>query len=62
MSEEWRVMINIDDIFSIYLRDIASKTNEAFYRTMVKFVVLYRDCINEYGWQKKAEGECREAK
>lgn len=62
MSEEWRIMMNIDEILSIYLRDTASKTNESFYKTMLKFILLYRDCLNEYGWQKKAEAECREAR
>ncbi len=55
MSEEWRVMLSSDEIFGLYLRDVASKTNEMFYRTMLRFITLYRDCLNEYGWQKLAE-------
>ena len=31
MSEEWRVMLSVDEIFALYLRDVASKTNELFY-------------------------------
>ena len=62
MSEEWKVMMNCDEIFSVYLREIASKTNEIFYQSMLKFIFLYRECLNEYGWQKKAEAECREAR
>ena len=62
MSEEWRVMMNCDEIFAIYLRDAASKTNENFYSTLLKFIFLYRECLNEYGWQKKSEAECREAR
>ena len=55
-------MLSADEVLGLYLRDVASKTNEMFYRTMIKFILLYRDCLNEYGWQKKAEAECREAK
>ena len=62
MSEEWRVMLSADEILGQYLRDVASKTNEMFYRMMIRFILLYRECLNEYGWQKKAEAECREAK
>ena len=62
MSEEWRVMMSADEIFGLFLREVASKTNEMFYKTILKFLLLYRDCLNEYGWQKRAEAECREAK
>lgn len=50
ISEEWRVMMNADEILGLYLRDVANKTNEMFYRMMIRFVLLYRDCLNEYGW------------
>jgi len=62
MSEEWRVMLSCDEVFGIYLRDVSSKTNETFYRIILKLIMMYRECLNEYGWQKKAECECREAK
>eukprot|EP00347_Sterkiella_histriomuscorum_P007733 403347763 len=62
MSEEWRVMLSADEIFGLYLREVASKTNLNFYVTMVKYILLYRECMNEYGWQKLAESQCREAK
>ncbi len=55
-------MLSADEILGQYLRDVASKTNELFYRMMIRFILLYRECLNEYGWQKKAEAECREAK
>jgi hypothetical protein len=50
MSEEWRVMLSADEILGQYLRDVASKTNELFYRMMIRFILLYRECLNEYGW------------
>ena len=55
-------MLSADEIFGLYLRDVASKTNELFYRTMIRFILLYRECLNEHGWQKLAEAHCREAK
>ena len=55
-------MMNCDEIFSIYLRDVAMKTNELFYPTILRFVLFYRECLNEYAWQKRAEAECREAR
>ncbi len=55
-------MLSADEILGLYLRDVASKTNEMFYRMMIRFILLYRECLNDYGWQKKAEAECREAK
>ncbi|CDW77355.1 UNKNOWN [Stylonychia lemnae] len=62
MSEEWRVMLSSDEIFGLYLRDVASKTNQLFYKNMLRFIMLYRECLNENGWQKLAESQCREAK
>lgn len=29
---------------------------------MSRFVLLYRDCFNQFGWLKKAEADCREAR
>ncbi len=53
-------MLNCDQIFSIYLRDVAQKVNEGFYEQLLRFVLYFRDCLNEYGWTKKGEAECRE--
>lgn len=44
-----------DEIFSLYLRDISKITNENYYRTCLKFVLLYRECLNEYGWLKRRD-------
>lgn len=50
MQEEYRVMLSTDEILALYLRDVASKTNQVFYKTMLRFVFLYRECLNDYGW------------
>ena len=62
LSEEHRVMLSADEIFALYLREVAHKTNSFFYQQMLRYILLYRDCLNEYGWQKLAESHCREAK
>jgi hypothetical protein len=47
----------VDEIFSLYLYKISQKVNENFYRTVLLFIVLFRECLNEIGWQKKIESE-----
>lgn len=29
--------------------------NESYYRTVLRFVLLYRECLNEYGWLKRRD-------
>ena len=62
MSEEWRVMLSCDEALTAYLRDVSSKTNAEFYEKALYFVLLYRECLNQYGWQKLAEAEVRECR
>lgn len=62
MNEEYRIMLSLDEILTAYLRQISAKVNEDFYIKVVHFALLYRDCMNTYGYQKLAEAQCREAK
>lgn len=62
MSEEWRVMLNCNESLAAYLRDVSSKTNSQFFAKVCLFVILYRECLNQYGWQKLAEAEVRETR
>jgi hypothetical protein len=58
--------LSCDDVFALYLYEVAQKVNVEFYEKMVKFVVLFRECMNEYGWKKLqdagengvTEGQC----
>jgi hypothetical protein len=59
IGENERMQLTCDDILCLYLRDYSTKTSPTFYRQLVRFVLMYRDCLNEYGWQKKAEYMCR---
>jgi len=48
-------LLSCDEIFCLYLREICRKVNEIYYRTVLRFVLLYRECMNEYGWIKRRE-------
>ena len=34
---------------------MAKQVNAEYFKTVFKFVLLYRDCMNKYGWQKRKE-------
>jgi len=34
--------------------------NPNYYKQMVQFVLMFADCLNIYGWHKRAEHECKE--
>lgn len=44
-----------DLIFCLYLRDLCKKVNSEYYKKVLRFVLLYRECMNEYGWIKRRE-------
>ena len=44
-----------DEVFCMYLREISKRVNESYYKQCLRFVLLYRECINECGWQKRRE-------
>ena len=48
-------MLKADEIFSLYLRNTCKKVNAKFYKVIIKFILLFRECLNEYGWHKKEE-------
>ena len=47
----------VDEIFALYLFKISQKVNENFYKIVLMYVILFRECLNEIGWQKKIESE-----
>lgn len=46
-----------DEVFALYLREVSRVVNPDVYKNVLKFILLYRECINEFGWQKKLEFE-----
>ena len=55
MTEEEKDKITCDEIFALYLRHVSKQVNETYYRTILRFVLLYRECLNEYGWLKRRD-------
>jgi hypothetical protein len=51
LSEKFEM--TIDEVLSLYLREVSRKVNEDTYKQVLRFVILYRECINKYGWIKK---------
>ncbi len=47
----------VDEIFALYLWKISEKVNDQFYRTVLAYTILFRECLNELGWAKKIESE-----
>ena len=44
-----------DDIFAKYLTEVSKKTNAEYFKIVSKFMMLYRECLNKYGWLKLFE-------
>lgn len=50
MSEHERDQLTCDDAFVLYLGDVSKYVNATYYKTVLRFIVLYRECLNELGW------------
>ena len=46
-----------DEIFALYLYRMSNRVNAIYYKTVMFYVILFRECLNEYGWGKKIESE-----
>lgn len=55
MTEEQKDQLTCDEVFSLYLRDVSKRVNETYYKTCLRFVLLYRECLNEHGWLKRRD-------
>ena len=54
-TQEQRDAMTCDEVFCLYLRQISKMVNESYYKQCLRFILLYRECINEYGWLKRRE-------
>lgn len=57
LTESDRNQMLVDEVFALYLSTIAKKLNEPYYKKVLAYVILFRECLNEIGWQKKMESE-----
>ena len=55
MDTESKNLLTCDEVLALYLRIICLKVNAKFYIIVLKFVILFRDCLNEFGWHKRRE-------
>lgn len=55
MSEQQKDSMTCDEVFCMYLREVCKNVNENCYKQCLRFVLLYRECINEFGWLKRSE-------
>jgi hypothetical protein len=47
-----------DEILALYLYRLSNRINADYWRSSaLPFVMLFRECLNEYGWGKKQESE-----
>ena len=59
MSELQKDALTCDEVFCLYLREVSKNVNEHWYKQCLRFVLLYRECINEFGWLKRSETYAR---
>lgn len=57
LTEDQKCRLSCDEVFAIYLYEISQKINPDYYKTMIRFILAYRECLNRYGWEKKAEND-----
>lgn len=55
MSESERDTLTCDDAFVLYLGDVSKYVNPTYYKTVLRFIILFRECLNDLGWQKRRE-------
>ena len=49
--------MKVDEIFALYLYKVSQKVNDSFYRTVLAFVIFFRECLNSIGWKKRRESD-----
>lgn len=51
---------NCDFAFAVYLKHCSTKTNDEFFKTICKFVILYREVFNQYGPDKYVSDDSKQ--
>ena len=55
MKEEEKDCLSCDEVFTLYLGHVSKHVNQIYYKTVLKFILLYRECLNAQGWQNRRE-------
>ena len=57
LTEQEKLNMFVDETFALYLYTVSQKVNDTFYRTVLAFVIFFRECLNEIGWKKRRESD-----
>lgn len=57
LAEDDRMKMSCDEILSYYLSEVGKKVSSEYYLVLLKFIVGFWECLNKYGWEKKAEND-----
>jgi hypothetical protein len=47
MTDEEMDQLSCDEILVTYLGEVSKRVNLFYFKTVLKFVLLYRECLNE---------------
>ena len=57
IEESDKMNMTADEVFAFYLYKTSRKINDQFYKTILAFVIFFREFLNEIGWKKLMESE-----
>ena len=58
LTKDDRKNMLADETFALFLYRTSQNVNKEVYKTVLTFVILFRECLNENGWNKlKESGE-----
>jgi len=57
LSDNERASMLVDEIFALYLWKTSTRVNSEFYKIVLAYAILFRECLNDLGWSKKFESE-----
>lgn len=55
MNPHERQDLSCDHAFALYLTQASKLVNQEYFKVLTRFVMLYRQCLNEVGWQRRRE-------
>jgi hypothetical protein len=55
MNDDKKENMKCDELFCLYLRHMSKQVNSSFYRTVLRFVLLYRACMNECAFFRRRD-------
>ena len=53
LNYQQKCRMTIDDVLSVYWRDISRKTKLKMYRSVIKFIIMFWEWLNQMGWEQK---------